>query len=340
MSEYRYNPITDQWIILAAKRNDRPIDFVRAHKTKPPDFDRGCPFCPGNEALTPPETYAVRPADLPVDKTGWSVRVVPNKYAALSGSLVDKGKAVEDGVGPLKSKVGLGFHEVIIESTSHRRSLGYHDDEQARAICQSLRQRYQNFAIDRQVKLISIFYNHGSSSGASLAHPHFQLLAQSVVPPRLIRQQQHCCDYYHKNKSSVFDDVISAELSAGHRVLFANEYFVALCPYASMCPFEIYLLPRFEQQHFGDLDDKLLGNFSQILQRTIRTLDNSLNYPDYNLAFHTNALNSNEIHSEGFRWYVQICPRLHNTGGFELATDVYINTVKPESAAALYRKHS
>ena len=357
MSEYRYNLITDQWVIIAGPRGRPPTDFQLKEEPKNSDFDENCPFCPGQEKMTPPETYAIRPVNTPPDSSGWTVRVVPNKYPAL--------KPVDNQVDtnlPLKQHPGIGLHEVIIESPHHNICMGHHEPDQAFLICQTLRDRYRYFAnnfvqdchserseesLASKVGLVTIFYNHGAISGASLSHPHFQLLTQSVIPPRLLYLLQHCRQYHQQYGRSVFDAVIEAELDAQERILTYTDDFIVFCPFASRSPFEIYLLPRFAQLHFGQLDDALLKSFSEILQRTLNVMDKHLNNPDYNMVFHTPPLSCHSERSEesqpngeihpGFRWFLQICPRIGITGGFELATDVFINTVPPEAAADFYR---
>ena len=408
--------------------------------------------------MTPPETFAIRPPDAPPDTPGWTVRVVPNKFPALER--VDN--PVETDF-PLMQHPGVGHHEVIIESPRHNISMGHHDPDQAVLICRILRDRYRYHA-DNFVQrchsepfaslkgklreeshapiegLVTIFYNHGPASGASLSHPHFQLLAQSVIPSRMIYLLQHYRQYFQQQGRSVFDDVIEAERDAAERILTCTDDFIAFCPFASRSPFEIYLLPRLEQPHFGQLEDDKLYAFSEILQKTLHAMDKHLNFPDYNIAFHTaplpchserseesqpvaqppsavschserseesmanqsyhsenlkqpvfeqsvgledilseesrpvaqppsavpchsepfaslkdklreESMANQSCHSErseesltyglnypGFRWYLQIAPRIGIAGGFELATDVFINTIPPEIAAQFLRR--
>ncbi|MFC1782942.1 galactose-1-phosphate uridylyltransferase [Planctomycetota bacterium] len=333
MSEYRYNLITNQWVILAPRRGGRPSDFSRCSKRSLPDYDEDCPFCPGHEQMTPPETFAVRPTDTKADNPGWSVRVVPNKYPALS----DQTDIPSVG-GGVNSRPGRGLHEVIIESPIHNRSFDQHEFEHVLLVCRTLRERYRIHQENPLVRLVSVFYNQGRTSGASLAHPHFQLIGQSVIPPRLTAQLKHCRDYYEQYDKTVFDEVIDSELAAGNRIIAAPHDFVALCPFASEVPFEVYLLPRVSQNHFGMITDDMLGDFVQLLQRITNRLSKGLGDPDYNLVFHTAPADGDDY--PGFRWYVQLYPRLNVPGGFELTTGVYINTVSAESATQFYRGES
>ena len=334
MSQYRHNMITNRWVILATDREKRPSDFAHHEIPQVPDFDEHCPFCPSHETLTPPETFAIRPAGTAPDSPGWSVRVVPNKYPALSPQLSPAPPNIAP-TAPLKYQPGAGQHEVIIESPHHNRWLGHHLPDQAILICQALRDRYRSHSQNPDNKLITIFYNHGRTAGASLAHPHFQLLTQSIVPPRITNQLDYCRSFYQQQGQSVFETVIATETDAKQRIIAENEHFLALCPFASMTPFEIYILPRVDQPHFGMLDDHTLASFAPILQLVLARLDDGLNFPDYNMVFHTAPLGQTQY--PGFSFFVQIYPRLTISGGYELASDVYINTVAPELAAAFYR---
>ncbi|MCP4708521.1 MAG: galactose-1-phosphate uridylyltransferase [Planctomycetes bacterium] len=329
MSEYRYNLITNRWVILSAQRGHRPSDYSRRQSPSISDYDENCPFCPGQEKMTPPEIASLRPTSTEPDSPGWTVRVVPNKYPALHE------KIELFNCDPSIARPALGRHEVIIESPRHNCSFEQHDFEQARQICYTLRERYLNHHRNRRPRLISIFYNHGRTSGASLSHPHFQLMAQDVIPSRLIDQLNHCRNYLHQHQQNVFDVVIQNELTDKSRLVAENNFFAAFCPYASMVSYELYLVPKIDQSHLGMITDEMLDDFTQLLQHILRRLKHNLNDPDYNLVFHTAP--SDEKDYPGFRWYVQLYPRLNVPGGFELATDTYINTLPPESAAQSYR---
>ena len=329
MSEYRYNLITNRWIILSAQRGHRPSDFSRCYSPSISEYDENCPFCPGQEKMTPPEIFALRPTPTKPDSPGWTIRIVPNKYPALH----EKSEGRQDHLSTVQP--ALGRHEVLIESPRHNASFDQHDFEHARQICHTLRRRYLYHQKNRQTRLISIFYNHGPASGASLAHPHFQLMAQYIIPSRLKGQIEHCQNYWREHQQNVFDVVIQNERADKSRLVAENQSFIAFCPYASMTSYELYLIPKINQSHFGMIPDDLLDDFTRLLRHVLQRLRHNLNDPDYNLVFHTAPSDHQDYH--GFRWYVQLYPRLNVSGGFELATDVYINTLSPESAAQAYR---
>jgi len=328
MSEYRYNLLTDRWVIIASKRNSRPHDFQCSNVKNLAAHDPECPFCPGNEKMTPPETCAVRPDGSLPDSPGWSVRVVPNKYPALTPES-DSG-SVPSGE---NCRSAAGFHEVLIESTHHHQSIPHHSPEHTGLILCTLRNRYNSFAKTDRIKHISVFYNHGRSSGASLLHPHFQIIALSSTPPNVISQLEHCRKYYLQHQKSPLASILEQEQAQTIRVISANKHFVALCPFASMCPFEVYFVPVNDISSPGQLTDTMIPDLAQLLQDTLLRLDNGLGDPDYNLVFHTAPVQDDAI---GFRFYIQLYPRLATMGGFELSTDIFINTVSPENAAAFY----
>ncbi|MCK5271501.1 MAG: hypothetical protein KAJ52_02950 [Sedimentisphaerales bacterium] len=355
MPEYRHNLITNRWVIIASRRSSRPRSFAHSSQNKLTDFDPECPFCPGNEKMTPPETFALRDGNSGADTNGWSLRVVPNKFPFLDfGNNANDGnnrnnrnnKNNEKGKnGEMISKNVFdgrqadGMHEVLIESPRHDVHFAQHNFDHACVILRALRNRYRCLAEDGHIKHISIFCNHGLSSGASLAHPHFQIAAGSVVPPRLAGQIACCRQYLATHGRSVFETTLENELGVGERLIARNDNFLAFCPAASMCAYEVYILPRFAQAQFGSLEDKQIPDLTEILQRILARLDEGQGNTDYNLVFHTAATDTDES-EKAFCWYIQIFPHVSVPGGYELATDIYINTTAPATAAAFYRDES
>lgn len=342
MTQYRYNEIFDRWVLIAGGRGSRPVQFTPAGGDGGGDGASGrggggggeCPFCPGHEASTPPEVYAIRSDGSEPDTPGWLVRVVPNKYPAVGGDVGGGGGGGEGAQESerLISRPGVGTHEVVIESPLHDRALGWHDPEQAQLIVRVLRDRVRFHSSRADVGLVTPFYNHGRGSGASLLHPHFQIIAQGVVPGRVAAMVERARRYRQEQGRDVFEEWLAAEQADGRRVVEAGEHLVAVCPFASMTPYEVWVVPRLEQGRFEELSDERLGEFAQCLQRVSRRLGVLLGDPDYNIAWHTAPNDGREC--DGFRWFLQMYPRLHPVGGFELSTDVYINTREPEAAAA------
>lgn len=329
MNQYRYNPLSDRWIILADSRKKRPHRFTPAPPAEP--FVQDCPFCPSHEKMTPPETFALRPDASAPDTPGWQVRVVPNKYPALTPD-------ADPPTAGRHTQPGLGVHEVIIESPQHDHSFADHSPAHAAQLLGVLRDRYRTHAQNSHLRLICIFNNHGRHSGASLPHPHFQLIAPAVLPISHAHRLTHYQNYYSQHNRSIFDAVLEEELTAGDRIIATNEHFVAFCPYGSRCPFEAYIVPRQNDPDFAAASDDVLASLAQLLQPALARLKEGLGDPDYNLALHTAPLN--EDCTDTFRWFLEIYPRLATRGGFEIGTHMYINTTAPETAAAFYRNET
>ncbi len=331
MPEYRHNLITDNWVIIASERGTRPFDFARPGSSVDSEYEEKCPFCPGHEHTTPPETYAHRPNETQADTEGWSLRVVPNKFPFLAPGQ-GAGGCEED----FHSKWADGHHEVLIESPHHSRHFAKLHVDQACDVIKGLRARYRYHQSRQGIRHVSIFKNHGRSAGASLAHPHFQIAASSLLPSSVSRYFQYCTDYFDRQEISPFESVLKKELTSGKRLISQNDDFVAFCPFASQCPFEVYVVAKMAVLEIGAFTDKMVNNLSEILQGVLVRLCDGLNNPDYNLIFH-NAPICDASDVQGFRFYLQIYPRLTTIGGYELATSTFINTIAPETAASFYR---
>ena len=177
--ELRKNIVTREWVIIAKGRSGRPSDLARGSEPQArlPAFDPNCPFCPGNEAQTPPEVFALRDGGLR-NSPGWSVRVVPNKFAALRPG----GSDVLRSEGIYSARDGFGAHEVIIESPDHHKDLWEMDTAHVEGVIEAYRQRYLAFEVAESLRHVLIFRNHGAKAGTSLVHPHTQLIAGPVLP--------------------------------------------------------------------------------------------------------------------------------------------------------------
>jgi UDPglucose--hexose-1-phosphate uridylyltransferase len=311
----------------------------------------GCDFCPGNEHKTTPEVFAVRDDYSAVDREGWSVRVVANKYPAVMmdaegvptpESAARGGGTSEKVVGESlllrPSRPGVGMHEVVIESPIHNRHLALQDIKQATLIVEALRHRYRMITQARDVRYICIVKNHGLKSGSSILHPHMQIIATSVVPPAagfMVDRQEV---FAKEAGRSFFDAMLEEELSAGRRIVGMNEEFVTLTPWASQLPYEMWIVPRRQMATFGELPDEQMERFAIVLRDTLYRMHKGLDDPDYNFIIHSAP--KGQRAQQHHRWFVQIAPRMVTPAGFEFGTGMYINTVAPEEAAAAMREAS
>ncbi|WP_258360738.1 galactose-1-phosphate uridylyltransferase [Moorella sulfitireducens (nom. illeg.)] len=324
MPELRQDPVSERWVIIATERAKRPSDFKPPHNEK--KGNAGCPFCPGHEKETPPEVMAFRDAGTEPDTPGWQVRVVPNKFAALTAG----GEIARESKGIYRAMTGTGVHEVIIEGPDHDTVFADLAPDHAVQVLKAWRQRCLQLEQDKRLQYIQLFKNHGPTAGASLEHPHSQLIATPLVPAAVNAELARLKAYRQEKKSCLFCDLIEAELATGTRVVAFNEEFLAFCPFASRFPMEMWIIPRRHQANFGDCEEGQLKQLAAILQETLSRLQKAANDPPFNLVLHTAPLRQ----EDGiYHWHFELLPRLTIVAGFEWGTDMYINPTPPEIAA-------
>jgi len=333
MPQLRQDRSTKEWVIIATERSKRPHDFKKGERhIEESNYKKDCPFCLGNEHLTPHETLAYRSGG-PPDSEGWWVRVVPNRFPALSpeGSLERKEEK-----GFFRMMDGVGIHEVVIESPFHNQFLPLMEDRQAEEVFLAYRERYLALREDPRIKLIIIFKNHGEAAGTSLEHPHSQFVGTVVVPSNIRRKLEEAARYYDDHGSCVYCDLVEEELSLGKRVVMDTEKFVVLQPFASRFPFETWIIPKEHQASFGLISMEDSKKFAKVLKTTLLKLYSKLNNPDYNYVIHTAP-----IKDEGedyYHWHLQIIPRLTTPAGFEMGSGIFINVCLPEETAQFLKE--
>jgi UDPglucose--hexose-1-phosphate uridylyltransferase len=333
MSMLRYDLTSNDWVIFAPSRARRPHEFKRPAGSVATSLpaDSLCPFCPGNERMTPPEIFALR-GTTPPNSPGWRVRVIPNKFPALR--IEEDHRRFEDG--PLfRYMGGCGAHEVIVESPDHSTVLARQPAEQIEFVLRTLQVRFNDLMRDARFQAIILFKNHGEGAGTSLAHPHFQLIATPVVPQQLRIKHRIAIDYFDRSGRCLYCVLLAEELAAGKRIIAENEHFAVFLPYASHVPFETWILPKRHQPSFGLVDAGLLRPLAEILKTTLLKLYVGLENPDFNLTI--NTVPRGDEDKEYFLWHLQISPRLTTPAGFELGSGMSINTVLPEEAAEFLR---
>jgi UDPglucose--hexose-1-phosphate uridylyltransferase len=332
MPELRQDPATKQWVILATERAKRPHDFSRPPvQVSLPEYKADCPFCPGNENMTPPESMAYRKGTA-ANGPGWWVRVFPNKFSALvpEGSLSRK---EEEGI--FRKMDGVGQHEVIVECPQHNLSIPLMDDKQVEEIILAYRERYLVLREDPRFKLIIIFRNHGPKAGTSLEHPHSQLVAMPIVPLTIRYRFEKAAGHFDDEGTCVYCDLLREGLNLRTRQVLDTDRFAAFHPFASRAPFETWIIPKAHNASFGSISTDEAREFAWVLKKTLGKLYRGLNNPDYNYIIHTAPIKDEQ--EEYFHWHLQILPRLVTPAGFELGTGMFINAALPEETAAFIR---
>ncbi len=322
MPEFRQNPITKEWVIIATERARRPHDFVA--KKKPgelPKFSPDCPFCPGNERLSPPEIYRM-------DTGGrWDVRVIPNKFSALSR----EGKRSRTSVGLKRTAAGVGQHEVIIETPDHNMTTALLPLPQVEKIIRCYKDRYFAVSEDPRVELITIFKNHGPAGGASIEHPHAQLIGTPIISPQVRNRMEEALRYFDEAGDCIFCKVLLDEIYDGTRIISENPHFISFLPFASLTPFHTWIFPRRHMASFGEIRDNEVTALAEILRGTLARLYYGLDNPDYNYTIRTAP--SENRYCKYYHWYISLIPKLTKVAGFELGSGFFVNVTLPEENA-------
>lgn len=336
MPELRKDPVVGRWVIISAGRAKRPNHFAQpknSSRTGP------CPFCTGNEGVTPPEILAYRPDGSKANMPGWSLRVVPNKFPALmiEGDLDRRG----DGVYDLMN--GLGAHEVIIETPNHEVNMAMLSEKQYEDVLWAYRDRILDLRKDKRFRYILIFKNQGSEAGATLDHTHSQLIALPIVPSNVLEELKGAKEYYKYKERCIYCDIVRQEVDDRTRVVSENENFLVICPFAPRFPFETWILPKKHSPHFEHASKQEYLDLSRSLRETVIRLNRSLNDPPFNYLIHSFPFNdtpssSEETENDHYHWHIEIMPKLTQMAGFEWGSGFYINPVTPEEAALSLRE--
>ncbi|HEU5451848.1 MAG TPA: galactose-1-phosphate uridylyltransferase [Terriglobales bacterium] len=336
MPELRKDPIVGRWVIISTDRAKRPTDFVRDSMKFKGGF---CPFCYGQESKTPPEILAYRPnpnggAPPAKDSPGWTVRVVPNKFPALGieGNLNRRADGMFDRMN------GIGAHEVIIETPEHSQSFAGLPEKRIEDVLWAFRDRILDLRQDKRFKYILIFKNHGEAAGASLEHPHSQLIALPIVPKQVVEELEGAKQYYVYKERCVFCDIIRQEVESGVRVVGENNDFVTLAPYAPRFPFETWILPKRHESAFEHSSSQQFESLAKQIKALIAKANNVLENPAYNLVIHSSPVQ--DPSNDYYHWHLEFMPKLTKTAGFEWGTGFYINPTPPEEAAKFLREAS
>jgi UDPglucose--hexose-1-phosphate uridylyltransferase len=332
LPQLRQDLISGRWVAVATERARRPDSFTQAAKEAVAARDV-CPFCPGHEAMTPPEVLAYRAPGTAPNSRGWWVRVVPNLYAAFR--LEPDGQEHRDG--RFWQRDAIGACEVLISSPDHQAPTPLLPRRQVEEIVQSYLDRYRAHAANPALAYVLILYNHGRPAGASLEHPHSQLYAIGLVPPGVVEELEGARRFRDEHGACVFCTTLEDERRAGARVIFENDGFVVFAPYAARTPFETWIMPRRHTASFGDLDPRReKPAFAEALQLTLTALREGLNDPPFNYFIHSQPVKGSV--ADAYHWHLELIPKLSTAAGFELGTGMWINVVKPEDSAAFLRE--
>lgn len=333
MSEFRQNPLTGQWVIIAGERGSRPSQQARTNtRRNAPSYEENCPFCPGNESETPPTFFEMR------DATGgeqWQVRGFANKFPALATDDL----ATPDVSSPLFLALpGRGEHQVIVETPLHNRLPAARTEREMVRLMDAYQQRYLSLMELPWIEYVLIFKNHGREAGTSQDHPHSQIIASPIMPDSVQRRGEASSEHYKRTRMCLMCRIVAEESRMGSRVVFQDQQFIAFHPFAASRPAETWVVPVMHQPSYAQANGEVLTGLGSILLRTLQQLNAGFNDPDFNYVLHSSPKSAGNQPPEHWHWYLQIIPRMTTAAGFELGSGIFINTMPPEQTAAIMRE--
>lgn len=328
MPELRQNIATKEWVVLATERAKRPEEFVGPQRPLTgdrPEWEAGCPFCPGNEEL-----------DLEImripEHGPWQLRVVRNKYPALQL----EGERMRTFEGVHRQITGVGYHEVLIESPLHNTCPALESAIEVSLMLEAFKMRGREIARDPRIEQIVYFKNHGDRAGTSLVHPHTQLIGLPIVPYNIRARTEEARRYFDDTGRCALCHMLSDEMKHDQRLVAKGKYFVAFIPYAALSPFHLWVLPRRHESNFLNATAYELADLGNVMRQVLRKLYVGLRDPDYNYVIRSAPLH--DLGIDYLHWYVTIVPRVTRSAGFELGSGMFINVALPETSANFLRE--
>lgn len=323
LSELRFDLVSKDWVVIATGRAKRPETFAKLERFKEQVTEKDCFFCNLDTQEKPVLEYKGDAGD-------WHVVVVPNKYPAFSRS----DSLHERAEGPYSLMDGVGFHELVI-THDHHKSLAELPFQQVRRVIDAYQERYLELANEKFVNYVSIFHNHGREAGASVAHPHSQIIAIPLIDPDLQRSLNGSRLFFENQGECVHCQMLEWDLEDGRRIIFANKEFVVLAPFASRVAFEVRIYPKEHHAYFERIKDNEKDLLAEAVQVALKKIFIGLNDSAYNFFIHTAPCDGKDYNH--YHWHFEILPKTSTWAGFELGAGIEISTIEPEKAAEYLR---
>lgn len=330
ISELRRDLVSGTWVAFSSQRKFRPKhqeDFVRVSDNC--DNADECPFCKHNIKNQKQEKDTLTYFD---KKGEWSVRVFPNKFPIFSSNIHELEKR---DIGPFEVMNGVGYHEVLV-TADHRKNFPDLEIPQIVEVFNAYQERYLALMNKRNIKYISIFKNYGKSAGASIIHPHNQIVAMPVIDPDVARSLTGSAKYFQAHKECVHCTMIEWEKKNEERIVFENEEFIVICPFVSRVSFEVRIYPKRHLSYFERITQDQKIKLSEAVKKALSKIKRNLDDPDYNMFLHTAPCDGQTY--DHYHWHLEIFPKTNIWAGLELSTGIEVCSVLPEEAAKILRK--
>lgn len=326
-SEFRQDPVSGQWVLIATERAKRKPSGKKEAFYQPKET---CPF----------ENPAKSNEDIPaivfnhgqrIQWPGeWTTMVIRNKYPALQSGVCGPLRQH----GPFMIADANGYHELVI-TRDHERSFAHFLPQETAEILTAYRERYKEISKDECGAYILIFHNHGPTAGASIFHNHSQIISTPILPPEVLESVRGAERYQKEHGKRVHDVMIEFERTENKRIVYENEQFICFCPFVSKTPYEMRIFPKISNPYFETINDADILGLADMLDTVLKKLYVLLDNPDYNFFIHTAPVKKDpSVNYDYYHWHIEIAPRAGIWAGFEMATAVYINSIDPDQAAA------
>ena len=365
MPQYRKDPLTGRWVVVAEERASRPNQFdIEGVSADDITF---CPFCANNEDQTPAELDRIENSD----SGGWAARAVPNKYAAVLrsdefrdsrafqshyGRMLDADCPLSEYEDSFCTPIpGIGSHELIVDTPRHILCLSEMTEQEVFDMFRMYRKRLSALKQENQNAFALIFKNVGQAAGASIYHSHSQLLAMPFLTPSIQRELQRAIGFHRETAECFWCVHLAKEIENGKRIIEETPRFVSLCPYVSRFPAETEIFPKNHQSHFEEIDEESLWDLATLTRRTVILLTKGVDWIKGRLAYNLilksgpfvysgptggsdSAKPRNDSCENAYHFHLTILPSLAKAAGFEWGCGLHINPVAPETAAAKLRQ--
>ncbi|OGY99464.1 MAG: hypothetical protein A2945_01240 [Candidatus Liptonbacteria bacterium RIFCSPLOWO2_01_FULL_52_25] len=326
MPELRQDLLSGDWVLVAPGRASRPDQFIKKKPRRVPAPKAKCPFEDLRASGNWPPLVAYPNAER------WEVVLLPNKYPALTHSSVCA-SPFRDGM--YWAKTGIGSHNLLV-TRDHNKGFADLDRKTALKVFDVLQYWHREAAKDKCTAYTASFFNWGPSAGASIWHPHYQILSLPIVPPHNARSLHNAEHYFKKHHRCVRCDIIKEERKRKKRIVAENKHAIAVVPYAVKKPFEVSVLPKKHFPYFWKTPREVTRDVAFLLQAVLKKMKKNLHDPDLNFFVHDAPANHGKY---GYHhWHIEVIPKVSIEAGFELSTGIDINVVEPETAVKVLRK--
>ncbi len=333
-SELRLDLVSQDWVVIATGRARRPETFKQEIGNTKESTEKNCPFCHIETQGNPVLAYC-KGKEISLDKgipENWTTIIIPNKYPAFIPS-PELNETEEGGI--YKKMNAVGFNEVLV-TRDHKKHIAQFSSEETKEVFDAYQKRYLDLMGEKFVNHISIFHNHGKEAGASIAHPHSQIITTPLIDVDLRGSILRAKEYYEKEKDCIYCQMNQWEMKGRERIVFENKEFLAVCPFASKTAFEVIISPKKHLSRFEEITEEEKWQLAEAFQSVLNKIYKGLNNPPYNFYLHSAPCDSKD--HKYYHWHWTILPKTSTWAGFEIGTRIEISTIEPEKAAEYLRK--